>query len=57
MKDKNSLLSIVKVCSKIREVQLSDLALLWKKQAVRKAKSIIGHPDLRAAVLCPPEEN
>lgn len=53
MNDKNSLHSIVKIAG----VQLNDAALFWKKQVVRKAKRIIGHPDhilSQRFVLMPP---
>ena len=44
LKDKNSLYSIVKTCSKIIGVKQRDLRSLWEDQLVRKAKTIISHP-------------
>ncbi len=41
VKDKNSLFSIVKVCSKIIGVQQRDLNSLWERQVVQKAKGIV----------------
>ncbi len=45
VKEKNNLSSIVKSCSKIIGLQLTDLSSLWKKRAVQKARQIMGHPD------------
>lgn len=44
VKDKNSLASIIKVCSKVIGVQLDDLSSLWKRQVVQKAKCITSQP-------------
>ena len=41
VKDKNSLGSVVKVCSKITGVKLIDLNSLWKRRVLQKAVSII----------------
>ena len=41
IKDKNSLYSIVKVCSKITGVKQRDLCSLWENPVVKKAKNII----------------
>ena len=41
VRDKNSLCSIVKVCSKIIGIQQRDLGSLWERQVVQKAKGII----------------
>ncbi|KAJ8333740.1 hypothetical protein SKAU_G00410590 [Synaphobranchus kaupii] len=43
--DRNSLNSIVKVCSKIIGVQQSDLNALWEKRVVQKAKGLIDQHD------------
>ncbi len=45
VKDKNSLASVVKICSRITGVQLTDLSALWKKGVVQKARQILCHPD------------
>ena len=45
IKDKNSLNSIVKVCSKIIGVKQRDLCSLWENQVIKKAKSILSQPD------------
>ena len=45
IKDKNSLNSIVNVCSKIIGVKQRDLCSLWENQVKKKAKSILSQPD------------
>lgn len=45
IKDKNSLNSIVKVCSKIIGVKQRDLCSLWENQVKKKAKNILSQPD------------
>lgn len=45
VRDKNSLSSIVKICSKIIGVQLTDLSSLWKKRVLQKARQVMSHPD------------
>lgn len=45
VKDRNSLNSIVKVCSKIIGVRQRDLCSIWEKRVVQKAKRIIDQHD------------
>ena len=45
IKDKNSLNSIIKVCSKIIGVKQRNLCSLWENQVNKKAKSILSQPD------------
>ena len=45
VKEKNSLNTIFKVCSKIIGIHQRNLGTIWKKQAAEKAKIIISQPD------------
>ena len=45
VKEKNSLNTTVKVCSKIIGIQQRNLGRIWEKQAAEKAKRIISQPD------------
>lgn len=47
VREKNCLSSIIKVCSKIIGIQLTDslTSSIWKKQVIQKARKVISHPD------------